>query len=522
MSNSTRLALPFIDAAQSQKHVTHNEALTALDALVHLAVKARGVVAPPATPAEGDLYLVGSAATGAFAGQAGRVAAFDNGGWAFFSARAGWRAYVETEALFLIFDGADWGDAGLCLQSLQNLSRLGVGAVADAANPVAVKINNALFTAQATGEGGTGDLRMTLNKSASAATVSQIYQTNYSGRAETGLTGDDRFRIKVSADGATWREALNVEPATGLVLLPHTAGQANGLATLDAAGKVPAAQLPAGGGDGGGAERAGFRNRLRNAGFTINQRNLAGLVTLGPGAYGHDGAKAGANGCTYSFAQTGLDVTLTITAGSLILPIEDRLIEGGVYRLSHAGTAQARVWQGTGVTASGAYAPAPFTTANLNANMQTNVEFSTGAVLRPQLEPGDAETAFDRRPHMLELMLCQHYYYRRVAAGGHDVIGMVSAYSAAVTWGKLFDLPVELRAGGALVGVSNPAHLSVWSATGSSPIAATGVSNLRASKRSVSVFGGITVGGAPGFAPGQALFLTFGSAAGWIDVSAEI
>ena len=41
MSNSTRLALPFIDGAQSQKHVTHNEALVALDTLVHLAVKAR-------------------------------------------------------------------------------------------------------------------------------------------------------------------------------------------------------------------------------------------------------------------------------------------------------------------------------------------------------------------------------------------------------------------------------------------------------------------------------------------------
>ena len=242
MSNSNRLALPFIDAAQSQKHVTHNEALVALDALVHLAVKARNVSAPPASPLEGDRYLVPSGATGGFAGHANAIAAFDNGGWAFLAPKAGWRVYVEGEGLFLLFDAAAWKDVGLSLQSLQNLSRLGVGATADAANPVLAKLNGALFTARATSEGGTGDLRFALNKSAAGNTVSQLYQTNYSGRAETGLTGDDRFRIKVSADGTTWRDALSADPATGLVSLPQTAGAANGLATLDTSGKIPAAQ----------------------------------------------------------------------------------------------------------------------------------------------------------------------------------------------------------------------------------------------------------------------------------------
>ncbi|HMN71805.1 MAG TPA: DUF2793 domain-containing protein [Rhodoblastus sp.] len=245
MSNSTRLALPFIDAAQSQKHVTHNEALVALDALTHLSVKARNLAAPPASPAEGDRYLVPTGATGVFVNHVNAVAAFDNGGWAFLSPRAGWRIYIESESLFLVFDGAAWKDVGLSLQNLQNLSRLGIGATADASNPVLAKLNSALLTARASGEGGTGDLRVTLNKSVVGATVSQLYQTNYSGRAETGLTGDDRFRIKVSANGATWREALSVDPATGLVSLPQTAGLANGLATLDAAGKIPPPQIPA-------------------------------------------------------------------------------------------------------------------------------------------------------------------------------------------------------------------------------------------------------------------------------------
>ena len=220
MSLSNRLALPFIDAAQSQKHVTHNEALVELDALVHLSVKARNTLAPPAAPTEGDRYLIGAGAGGAFAGKANAVAAFDNGGWAFLSPRAGWRTFVEAEDVLLLFDGTNWTDLGLALHVLQNLSLLGVGATADAANPLSVKLNAALFAAKSTGEGGTGDLRVTLDKSASGATVSQIYQTNWSGRAETGLTGDDHFHIKVSPDGAVWREALNVDNATGKFSAP--------------------------------------------------------------------------------------------------------------------------------------------------------------------------------------------------------------------------------------------------------------------------------------------------------------
>ena len=518
MSNSNRLALPFIDAAQSQKHVTHNEAVVALDALVHLAVKARNVVAPPAAPVEGDRYLVPPGASGAFAGHADAIAAFDNGGWTFLAPKAGWRAYIESEGLFLLFDGATWKDVGLSLQNLQNLSRLGVGATADAVNPVLAKLNGALFTARAASEGGTGDLRFALNKSAAANTVSQLYQTNYSGRAETGLTGDDRFRIKVSADGAAWRDALSVDPATGMVSLPQTAGLANGLATLDASGKMPAAQLPAS----AGAGLAGFRNRLRNATFSINQRGVSGAVTLAAGAYGHDGCKAGASGCAYTFAQSGLDTTITISAGSLILAVEDKNIEGGAYRLSHAGTAQARVWQGTGYTGSGSYAAAPFTTASLAASTQTNVEFSTGAVLRPQLEPGSTDTAFERRPHAVEAAMCQRYYYRRTAAVAYDIISIMSATAAWATWGKLFDLPVEMRVNAATVGISNIAHFSIINTNVTVEYPLTNFGTPQASRRSVNIYANMSAGGSPSFTPGQALALLFNSTSGWIDVSAEL
>jgi hypothetical protein len=217
MTQSSHLALPYIDAAQAQKHVTHNEALQILDALVHLSVSVRNQITPPPTPAEGQRLLVGAGATGAFAGKTSQIAVFLAGAWTFLAPRAGWRVFVEAENLLLIHDGVAWSDAGLTLRVLQNLSLLGVGAAADGANPLTAKINTALFTAKTVAEGGTGDLRFALNKESAAKTVSQLYQTNFSGRAETGLTGDDHFHVKVSTDGSTWREAINVDPATGYV-----------------------------------------------------------------------------------------------------------------------------------------------------------------------------------------------------------------------------------------------------------------------------------------------------------------
>jgi hypothetical protein len=384
MTETTHLALPFIDAAQAQKHVTHNEALQRLDALVQLSVIARGQLAPPAAPVEGERYLVGVGATEAFSGKDLQIAARLAGGWTFLAPRAGWTVYVASEQLLLVHDGAAWRDAGLSLRELSGLALLGVGTTADPGNPLSAKLNGALLAAKTIVEGGVGDLRLTLEKEASANTASQLYQTNWSGRAETGLIGDDNFHVKVSADGATWKEAILIDRSTGLV------------------------SFPSGVGDGA---PIGFRNRLRNAGFTINQREVSGTVSLAAGAYGHDGVKAGASGATYEFASSGVDVEITISSGSLVLPIEGMLIEGGDYVLSHAGTAQARIWQ---TSPSGSYASVPATglaITGLTANTLTAVEFSTGTVLRPQLEPGRYRTGFERRPLGVELLVCQRYFY---------------------------------------------------------------------------------------------------------------
>lgn len=53
MDQTTHLGLPYIQAAQAQKHVTHNEALQLLRAVVQLSVLDRAHGAQPAAPTEG-------------------------------------------------------------------------------------------------------------------------------------------------------------------------------------------------------------------------------------------------------------------------------------------------------------------------------------------------------------------------------------------------------------------------------------------------------------------------------------
>ncbi|MBH0237599.1 DUF2793 domain-containing protein [Methylobrevis albus] len=229
MSDTIRLGLPLLAAAQAQKHVTHNEALLALDRVVQLAVLSRDLAAPPGSPGTGDRYIVAAGATGDWAGAADRIAAFEDGTWSFVDPAPGWTALVLDEGVLAFWTGTAWiALAGETVDALQNLVLLGVGTTADAGNPLAVKLNNALFTATPVGEGGDGSLRLKLNRDASAGTVSQLYQTGYAGRAETGLVGDDSYRIKVSADGATWRDALVADSATGALALHAALSVAEG------------------------------------------------------------------------------------------------------------------------------------------------------------------------------------------------------------------------------------------------------------------------------------------------------
>ena len=205
------LALPYILPSQAQKHVTHNEALRQLDAIVQLVVTSADLTEPPANPAPGDRYIVGDGATGDWAGQDGSIAVADLAGWLFYAAQPGWRADNLSSGGQIRFDGTGWVAD---LPVLQGITTLGVGTTADIDNPLSVAGPATLLT-----HGGT-DHRLKVNKALPVDTASLLFQTGWSGRAEMGTAGTDDFSIKVSADGTTFKEALVLDRNTGAVQAP--------------------------------------------------------------------------------------------------------------------------------------------------------------------------------------------------------------------------------------------------------------------------------------------------------------
>ncbi len=110
MTNTPNLSLPYLAAAQAQKHVTVNEALDALDGLVQLSVISAGLAAPPASPIEGDRYIVasGATATGAWAGWEGSVAQYAGGAWVRLIPQSGWLAWDVANGQLLVWTGSAW------------------------------------------------------------------------------------------------------------------------------------------------------------------------------------------------------------------------------------------------------------------------------------------------------------------------------------------------------------------------------------------------------------------------------
>lgn len=107
MSDTANLSLPLLAAAQAQKHVTVNEALVRLDAIVQARAISADVATPPAG-APGETWIVAAPASGAWTGREGALAVFVNDGWSFAAPQPGWRVWVEDRGEAHVFDGAIW------------------------------------------------------------------------------------------------------------------------------------------------------------------------------------------------------------------------------------------------------------------------------------------------------------------------------------------------------------------------------------------------------------------------------
>ncbi|MGD9827254.1 MAG: DUF2793 domain-containing protein [Hyphomicrobiaceae bacterium] len=386
MDQTPNLALPFILAAQAQKHVTHNEAIRALDAVVQLAVLDRDLSAPPPAPADGDRYLVASGASGAWSGQDGRIAAFQDNAWAFHAPREGWVMWIADEEVLAIWDGSAWLTVGAGGSALQGLTLVGINGTADTTNRLVVASDATLLTHDGAGH------QHKINKATAGDTASLLLQTGFSGRAEIGLAGDDDLHVKVSADGTTWREAMVIERATGIVSLPLTP-------ELGAASRT---------------------SLLHNGSFRINQRAFAGGA-LAAGSFGHDRWKADAGGVSYSVSgetvtiasgrltqtvEPGASGLLSLASQDVTISVED--LTGGALFVSVAAVS------GTISAGSGRRS----LTLSLGSGATGNVVVTIGpdstavSFRRLKLEQGSAATTWQPVDHAQELARCHRYFQR--------------------------------------------------------------------------------------------------------------
>ncbi len=108
MTTTPRLALPYILAQQAQKEVTHAVALNRLDALVQPVAQQIGLNTPPGSPADGQCWIVGTTPTGAWAGQANRLAQRIGGAWVFHAPFVGLMVFDASTLAQPVWTGSAW------------------------------------------------------------------------------------------------------------------------------------------------------------------------------------------------------------------------------------------------------------------------------------------------------------------------------------------------------------------------------------------------------------------------------
>ncbi len=205
MTTTPNLGMTYIDAAQAQKHVTHNSALDDLDVLVQSSVTSATLTVAPGSPSDGDAYIVAASATGTWAGHDDDIAAYQSGAWAYHTPAAGWVVWNAATGTVIIWDGTAWVDFAGSL----TFSQLGINATADTTNRLSVASDAVLFNHNGS------DSQVKVNKNAATDDAGFVFQDAFSTRALFGLLADDDFTLKVSPDGSSFVTALTVDKTTG-------------------------------------------------------------------------------------------------------------------------------------------------------------------------------------------------------------------------------------------------------------------------------------------------------------------
>ncbi len=125
--SSPNLVLPYLAAGQAQKHVTVNETIRKLDALVQLSVVSATTGAEPGSPNDGEVYILPSGKTGDAWGAMTNLALayYRDGAWQEITPREGWLAYVKDVDQVLFYTGAAWSPLAHATQGWRVLAASG-------------------------------------------------------------------------------------------------------------------------------------------------------------------------------------------------------------------------------------------------------------------------------------------------------------------------------------------------------------------------------------------------------------
>jgi hypothetical protein len=267
------------------------------------------------------------------------------------------------------------------------------------------------------------------------------------------------------------------------------------------------------GGSGSGSGSGWLPSLIINGRFNINQRQKSGTVTLAAGVYGHDRFKAGASGCTYTFATSGGVTTLTITAGSLQQVIEGRQIRTGTHTLAWTGTAQGKI-------AGGSYS-ASGVTGSLTAGTNATVEFNTGTLTDVRVFPGIVAQAFIDIGDAAELFACQRYCVRFSTVGGASTVFQSSAIWTGTTGGFVTGpFPQTMYASPTFVAEGAASQYQIFDVVASAYSACTAVSSNVVTNSGYYLFNFSTAAG--GTAGRNCFFATNGQTTNSIRFEAEL
>ncbi len=203
MTATTHLKLPFVAAAQAQKHVTVNESLRKLDALIHMTALGKARTAPPASPLQGARYLVPAAASGAWANKTNQIAAWQDGAWAFFTPQTGWSLWIADEAKRYLYNGSSWAEEN---------------PAPSAASPHGADTAISVLETEARCASGSF-------VNAAASIPSHSIVLGISGRVVEAITGPSSWQIGVAGSANRYGSGLGVQKnshALGLTGQPQT------------------------------------------------------------------------------------------------------------------------------------------------------------------------------------------------------------------------------------------------------------------------------------------------------------